>query len=483
MENTQFKEYKGNSVNAGKVPVLNEAKPSEVNKEMLSVSSDSEYDNSEFILSRSDVESLGKAVHLVDSDSDAGLDLFCYVKCTNTDSELLKKCRGVVFHDDDLVMQAFPYTAEFNHKELPRLEEILKDFSKFSFYDAHEGALLRVFNFDGKWYLSTHRKLNAFRSKWSSCESYGTHFKNALTAEIEDNKSLRSVIPDGDNVLDRFYTLLDPKKQYMFLLLNNEDNRIVCQPPIRPTVYHVGTFINGKLDLDDNFLIPKPRSHHWLNIDEMIHYVDNCDYRKLQGVICFGPNNTQLKIFNKNYQDLFRARGNEASIKFRYLQVRMTKKFVDMLYHLYPNKADVFDDYENTLYDIARYIYKSYVQRFIKKNYVTVPREEFQVIKECHDWHLSDRENNRIYLEKVISVLNKQPPTSLNHMIRRFKEEQNKKKDEKILPRSYQSRNNSPGVVAANNSPMCSPLLLPKKGQCLSVPPPVLSDVPSIVSE
>lgn len=433
MQTTQ--ESKGN-----KTPVLTESTDS---------------DNVEF--TRSLVESLGSAVHLVDSDDEAKLDLFCYVKCTNTDSDVLKQCRGVVFHDQQLVMKAFPYTVEFNHEELPRLEEALKDFNKFTFYDAYEGALLRVFNFNNRWYLSTHRKLNAFRSKWASRESYGTHFKKALTAEKENNKEFKDLLPDGPSILDSFYTLLDKSKQYMFLLLNNEDNRIVCHPPDRPTVYHVGTFVNGELDLEDEFVLPKPPKHNWLNIDEMIDFVSKCDYKYLQGVICFGPNNTQLKVYNKDYQDLFRARGNEASVKFRYLQVRMTKRFVDMLYYLYPKHAEIFDDYENTLYDIARGIYNSYVQRFIKKNYVTVPKEEFLVIKECHDWHLSDRENNRISLEKVISVLNKQSPTSLNHMIRRHKIEQSKKKELKKYPRSYKSKQNSPAVVAATSTPIDSP--------------------------
>ena len=82
--------------------------------------------------------------------------------------------------------------------------------------------------------------------------------------------------------------------------------------------------------------------------------------------------------------------------------------------------ADTFDEYENNIFDIGRNIYKSYVDRFIKKQYVTVPREEFTVIRECHSWHLDDRTNNRISLDKIINVLNQQSPTHLNHMIKRF---------------------------------------------------------------
>ena len=97
--------------------------------------------------------------------------------------------------------------------------------------------------------------------------------------------------------------------------------------------------------------------------------------------------------------------------------------------------VNVFDEYENTLYDIGRSIYRAYVQRFIKKRYVTVPKEEFSIIQECHSWHLSDRTENRISLNQIINVLNKQTPTNLNRMIRRFKLEQSRQNDQQLKDR------------------------------------------------
>ena len=99
----------------------------------------------------------------------------------------------------------------------------------------------------------------------------------------------------------------------------------------------------------------------------------------------------------------------------------MDKKLSDMLYFLYPRYADTFDDYENTLYDSAKQINSNYIQRFIKKKYVTVPKEEYTVMNACHEWHLQDRVRNRISLRKVIEILNEQPPTNLNKIIRRMK--------------------------------------------------------------
>jgi hypothetical protein len=425
-----------------------------------------EYDINLF--NRVNIESLSNQVHLVDSDEDSKLDMFCYIKCSDTDTELIKQCRGVVFSGNDLVMKAFPYTNEYNHIEIDDINKSLGDFNDWSFYEAQEGALVRVFNFGGKWFVSTHRKLNAFRSKWSSNESFGTSLKNALSAEEENNQEFRERLPEGDNILDRFQSTLDVTKQYMFLIRNTKDNRIVCSTPERPTVFHVGTFVDGVLVMNENVNIPSPVNITFMNIDELLAFVDKISYKDYQGVIGFTKDNRQMKILNKDYQDLFRSRGNEPSIKFRYLQIRMNRIFVNMLYHLYPDMADTFDEYENTIYDIARSIYRAYVQRFIKKSYVTVPREEFAIIRECHSWHLSNRTENRISLDKIVRVMNQQSPTQINHMIRRFKLEQTRQKEQidTTRPRSDSVRSTksfeqSPVIRDINITVPPIPLLLP----------------------
>ena len=454
---------------------VDEAKPSDEAKTSETPTPDGdaplpvEVDPLNLEFNRANIEALGNHVHLVDSDEGSKVDMFCYVKCREEDNELLKQCRGVVFSGNDLVMKAFPYTSEFNHTELDEINAALGEFKDWSFYESHEGACVRMFHHAGKWFVSTNRKLNAFRSKWASRESFGTSFKNALTDEEEHNPEFKAGLPEGENILERFQSTLDVSKQYMFLIRNTKDNRIVCGAPDRATVYHVGTFVDGVLVMTENVGLPFPTKLTFLNVDELQAHVEKVSYRDLQGVIGFTDKNKQVKILHKYYQDLFRARGNEPSIKFRYLQVRMNSRFADMLYHLYPDMAKTFDEYENILFDIARSIYRAYVQRFIKKRYVTVPREEFAVIRECHSWHLADRTENRISLDRVVQMMNQQSPTHLNHMIRRFKLEQTSQKDQTNLtrPRSDSVRSNksfeqSPAVMNINPSPTppVPPLLL-----------------------
>lgn len=422
-------------------------------------------ESSETEFTRAAVEGLGNRVRVTDQDEETGLELFCYVRCGPDDDSLIRQCRGVVFHKDNIVMRAFPYTVEYDHTDEKSIEENIQSvFKDCTFYDAHEGALIRMFNFSGRWYTSTHRKLNAFRSKWSSNESFGTSFKRALEAEVDNNKELRTAIPDsGEGLLERFQSILDPTKQYMFLVRHNEENRIVCATPSRPTLYHVGTFVNGELVMSEDIHIPYPKQHTFLSMDGLVDYVSKVDIRDIQGVIVFAPDNKQYKVLHRDYLDLFRARGNEPSIKFRYLQVRMNNRMVDMLYHLYPEMSETFEQHENTLYAIAKIIYRSYVQRHIKGKWSTLPNQEYKVDRECHSWHEQDRKNNIVTLEKVVEILNQQNPTSLNAMIRRFT---NEKKRQQETQETVKSRNRSNTISSANNSPavppVASPLLLTK---------------------
>ena len=59
---------------------------------------------SESGFTRHNIEAIGNTVNIVDSDEDNKLDMFCYVTCSNEDSELQKQCRGVVFNKDTLTI-------------------------------------------------------------------------------------------------------------------------------------------------------------------------------------------------------------------------------------------------------------------------------------------------------------------------------------------------------------------------------------------
>lgn len=365
-----------------------------------------------------------------DSDEENKLKLFCYNTCNNESDDFVKSCRGVVFNNETLVLRGLPYTNEYSHLSNSKVfhEKFDNCFGSFRFYPSYEGTLLRVFHFNNEWYLSTHHKLNAFMSKWSSRESFGTLFKRGLEHEMKRNSEFLSTTNTEGNTLDRFFSTLDKEKQYMFLLRTNEDNRIVCNPPFQDESHllHVGTFTKGFQSCEYNTGLPTPQELKFENFDELWAYVDDIDTERFQGVICFNATTGEtLKVLNDQYMTLASVRGNEPSIRFRYLQLRSDERMVATLESLYPKFIPLFQEYETILMEVARKIYDAYVSRFIQKEFTKVPRDEYQVILECHRWHLLNRRTNRVTLNKVVYFLNQQSPVSLNHMIKRLKYDRN----------------------------------------------------------
>lgn len=381
------------------------------------------------VLDRSFIDTMQEAsiIRMTDSDDTYGLQLFCYENCDKLDSERVKQSRGVVFSGDTLVMKAFPYTEEIRFADVQEGRYADMDLSQCRFYPSYEGMLIRMFYYGDKWFVSTHRKLNAFRSKWSSKVSFGENFVKCLQKEYENNDSFINAVrdtPEDLSILERFQSILDKTKQYMFLLLNNEDNRIVCVPDTKgPGMYHVGTFDSTSLlpvEADIHIVKPLEFEHKYSTIRDVYEHAQTLNYTWYQGIIIFSPDNKQYKVLNTNYEFFFNVRGNEPSIKFRYLQIRNNEEYTRTLREMYPEMESSFDMYENYIRLISKEIFDAYAKRFmfVKKTFVSVSQEEYVIVKACHGWHLQDRKRNIVSLKKVYEEMNKASPSLVNKMIR-----------------------------------------------------------------
>ena len=216
--------------------------------------------------------------------------------------------------------------------------------------------------------------------------------------------------------------LLDRNKTYAFLVRNDKENRIVCDAPDHPQVFFIGSFDRSTHLLtegNDSFL-DMPKSHNFSTLDELIDYVNSIDYKLKQGVIVYMPNQRQVKIMNPTYVSFFNVRGNESSIKFRYLQLRMDGHTAASLLYLYPEYIPIIQTYEKIIRSVSQKIYNAYVDRFIHKKYVSLPQPEYFIMQACHGWHLQDRKNNKMTYDQVANIMNSQSATVLNRIIKPY---------------------------------------------------------------
>jgi len=239
----------------------------------------------------------------------------------------------------------------------------------------------------------------------------------------------------------------------------------VCNVPDRPTIYHVGTYSEGKLDLGIDVNVPRPVERSFEKLEDLFRFLDNLNPYEYQGLIGFSSGDV-VKILHDTYLELFKARGNEPSIKFQYLKIRMdfdntNNNTADKLRHLYTAYNKVFDEYENIIYEIAKKIFVAYVKRFIKKAYIILPTQEYAVMTKCHSWHQLNYSDNKVNLDVVIDELNSSNPSSLNQMIKDYKNGQD------------ESRTNKPRVRLFTNNQEANMYPRPKD---TIPPPPLLQD-------
>jgi hypothetical protein len=365
------------------------------------------------------------ANYIEETDNDGTLRIISYKFCDPSTPNEVLSIRGAVYTcNGDTLLFKSSHIPEYNENDditkiLSTIPYDAKNPSKMFYFPSEEGTMIRVFNFETKWYVSTHRRLDAFKSKWCGKESYGDIFKRSLEFL-------------GINDLDAFLETLDKTKVYFFFVRNTHENRIVCNAPQNPMLYYIGSLdYNGKFNLvytfrganeakDSSLLgkVPRLESIMFKSYGQVFKYVRETDPLVRQGLIIIREDGKQVKILNSKYQLYSQVRGNEASIKFRYLNVRTNPVYSRMLAELYPEFIPSFTLYENTIYKVAKNIHTTYMERFIKKQHVVTDKLSYRIIKEAHSRHLANR-NFKVTLDIILNILSEQRYCStLNALIK-----------------------------------------------------------------
>lgn len=367
-------------------------------------------------------------------DRDGDVKLCGYQTCTPNSPKEVQDARGLVFVGEELKVKTFPFCMHYT----PDVEDLNKVFSSYSLdgvklFKSREGTLLRVFYLQDKWWVSTHRKLNAFESRWMSQVSFGEMFEEALKCEYEANADFRILLQEATstetNPMLRFFDTLNKEEVHTFLVSNSLENRVVCQPPPNPCVLYTGSFKAPGEPFYFSESIPLPTPEEIvLDLSDnpaqvLVEYLSELSPQFFQGVLVFLKDG-YFKVLSQDYVEFSKLRGfiydnehggrwdNEKNIPItleeRYFDIRMTA--LDDFLMVYPEIQPYSNRVENSLYKLSKVLKNMYFHKFIKKDGDTVPHTEFQVLKKCHKWHTRDRKNNFVTRNVIMDIINKQAP-------------------------------------------------------------------------
>ena len=337
-----------------------------------------------------------------------------------TDPETMN-VRGIVKNNQDqVVCKTFGYTPEvlandndgLNRFISPLVNETTKCFLSY------EGTLLRIWFYAGRWFLSTHRKLDASRSRWGCNQSYGQLFNRALQPLVgaEANESFNT-----------FTSWLDTNKVYVVLLRAFIDNRKVCVGGNEPTLYCVGSFVR-----DQNFAfcsgnsetrLPTPEEVTTISSpDALVDFVLKSDARLTQGLVLMNADGSSAKVVNPEYDRLDKLRGNVANVLHRYVQLRWTPQREEYV-QMYPEQHAKFEEWEKAMGHVVHNILRKYIERYINHRTAILPPEQYKVMIQLQDMYIKQLRpmNQRVTEEHIWQILGTWPERDVNVLYKEYK--------------------------------------------------------------
>jgi len=334
--------------------------------------------------------------------------------------------RGVIVDNDTgkVVCRSYPWTPE--HVSYG-LEKIPQDYDAFC---AVEGTVLRVFWNQTKqeWLVSTHRRIDAAESRWGQAR-FKELFEELKTFDYNDlNKDLAYMFLES-HPNNRFLYEVDTP-QLMLITAFNKSTLEWERPELEGVQYPVKFASAGEtveLETPERF--------------------DNVGFILVNKTGEPKP----VKLMSPNYGVLKQVRGNEPSLRARYIQLRGTPESA-ILSHWFNEQSQVFANVEKDTERLVTNLYNLYVNHFIRKNITKLPKEDFVVLQRCHGWHREDPSKNRINPGIVRKMLNDTPPLYVGRMLKRLRQQDKRRMREKNTEEQTVENNDEQVVQNESNS-------------------------------
>ncbi len=339
-------------------------------------------------------------------------NLECYCSDSPPKDEFERQIRGHVFEGQVLVYKSLPYAVEIDS-----IENFEINLKEYKITPLKEGTCIRVFFHNNKWFITTHRKLDAYKSKWGK-ESFGHLFEKSV--KYKTNLGV-----------DEFLSHLNKNLSYTFLIGTNEETRIVSPQYDCLYVLECADKDHNKVDfyIDDWYL----DTLDWYleevffdSLDQLATKVNGMLYPFESEYGFFLSHKTkpiQYKIVNPEYRKLSQLRNNLPSIQFAYLHNIFNKDNKETFKMLYPKFCKDFDQYDYEIASIVLDLKEKYFSRFVKKQQFVVSKEEHNILYHIHGIFLRNR--SPISIENIFEAFKLVPPCNLNRIIRARKKVSN----------------------------------------------------------
>lgn len=260
-----------------------------------------------------------------------------------------------------------------------------------------DGTVIRLYNYNKKWYTATSRCIDARKSYWSSDKTF-----NDMFLEIMNNSEY------DINDLDTTYT-------YSFILIH-KDNRIVVDHKYNNLIYiNRINNVTKEEDFTNYFYNDNPRRcirrTKQIDIKNGINYpLDNFYQYDKRGVIIksYDESTNSWKLYQYDfnlYNKIKEIRGNVPLIRMRYLELLNEPEKLELLETYYPENIMVFTMIKHSINKLYKDVHNLYYQSHIKHSITIEESHKFyRTLKQLHG--IFKKQGTIITLDQVVKKIN-----------------------------------------------------------------------------
>ena len=296
---------------------------------------------------------------------------------TAEETELNQQCNGIVFEKETNKVVCSASDKIVDLQNWSDAVSLLSNDSDATMKYCEDGTVIRLYNYNGKWYTSTKRCIDAEFSFWTSQRSFADLFW-----EIFDVSLLET--------LDDTYT-------YVFVLLHS-DNRIVVKHSENSLVY-ICRINNQTFEEDSDNMFADSKIKMSQIISNVESDLNDLYYPTKRGVLICSKG-TNYKIDFDHYTSIKHIRGNVPQIRIRYLELLNQPEELLQLIENYQEHWFMFAVIGHCINNIVCSIFELYKESHIKHT-IQVGEEHlyYRTLKQLHAAYKTT--GNRVTIEDV----------------------------------------------------------------------------------
>ena len=359
----------------------------------------------------------------------------------------LEECHGIILekNTNKVICYTFGVGQEYDYDtndDDANLEDYGLQWDNSQVEQSIEGTQLRLYQYQGKWIVSTVRCIDAKRAFWHSQKSFADLFQEAVQAQ---NWEMEGKLTPG---------------HCYALVLQHPENQIVIKYQTPQLIHVLSRDLSQKgfPEIDEEIGLPKPKrfeANYFSNFQDLLKQVKSYQKMDIEGFIIKSldtSNSKRLKIMAEFYRRVKDLRGNitRGNFIYQYLILKKNNQIQEYL-NYFPEDGKFFRRMENKLQDLIAEIHKQYCKKFVNKE-ITMKDVFFQFrpfIYEINGIHLESR--MVINKKKVADEFYKRDPAQMSFIYKSFYDEKKPNKYKTSSVPSVPSTLSSTGEEITNS--------------------------------